>query len=186
MIKNVSITCCMYVVILLTATLVSACNYTRLARMEPRPTEYGLLPDLSVRHVNASLRHVRLMDAPEKEISVTFQVRIMNTGDTSFHETLFIGWIDRPHHIQPTVYDHLGPVTPCTLAPGDSIDLTESWSYPIDQPTTAVKLIVLTDERSIRQNDAQIYHCGAFPVQEERYDNNESFTILYPDSIRNE
>jgi hypothetical protein len=175
-----------YGVIFFTAIFLSGCSYTRLATEASKPTQHCPLSDLAIMKVNTFIGRVQYMDAPEEEISVCLHVRITNTGHAPFHGTVFIGWSDTPDLSHPTVYNHLGPFQPCTLAPGDFIDLTESWTHPLSQPTTTIKFNILTDERSIPHNDASLYHCGAFPVQEERFDNNEGFTLVYPDSIRNE
>lgn len=83
------------------------------------------------------------------------------------------------------MFNYLGPFEPCTLALGDSIFLQNFWAYPLNQPITKVNFIILTDKRLIKQNDASFHKCGAFPVEEYRYDNNESFIIINTDSIMN-
>jgi len=173
-------------VILLIINVLNSCSYTQFAKSQERPNRYHQLADLVVKQVKTSLRRVLYADAPDEQLAVTFNVRVQNIGHAPFEGTLFIGWIDRPEHFQSSQVDHVGPYKPCTLTPGDSIDLSESWSYPLRQSTTPVKLILLTDSRSISQNDAPTYHCGAFPVQEERYDNNQWSVIVQPDSIDRE
>lgn len=187
MTKPFSQICFICGIVPLIALVLTGCNYTRLARSERKPIGHAELPDLAVRGVSTTITPVQYMDAPEEQLHVTITVHIQNIGRAPIVGTLFIGWIDRlDRSTSAGRFDHVGPFKPCTLSPGDSVDLTESWSYPLDQPSTPVELVLLTDTRSISQNDAPLYNCGAFPVQEERYDNNEWSTVVRSDTIKNQ
>ena len=166
----------------LAATLVCGCAYTRLDRPVPSRTESTRLPDLAIASLSTSVQQTRFADGPD-EIQARIQVRVINFGHAPFHGTLFLGWIDRPPVMERKELNYVGPYQPCTLAPGDSVDLARIFYYPIDQPTTEVKVIVLTDQRMMQPDDASIYNCGSSPVMEERYDNNEFITTVYPDSV---
>lgn len=168
-----------YLTSLIVSSLLTDCGYTRLAATPPKPITP--LPDLCVVEFRSSSRLVHMMDAPDDWIEVSSVVRVKNVGHAPFIGTLFVGWTDKREHFRPRAYDHFGPYMPCTLTPGDSVDLLKSWSYPVEQAATPVELTVLTDTRSLPPEDAERFNCGLSPADEERHDNNDTLVVVHPE-----
>ncbi len=163
-----------FMVILSIMTVHCGCGYTRFAardvqRDRARPE---LRPDLALGEITTSLHRSRPMDSPREELSVTFEVQVINVGHAPFNGTVFFSVTADPDHSQPRIYGHAGSVTRCSLAPNQYIVLKGSEGCPLDQQLVLYKVTVLTD-RSTSGHEPYNYRYGLYPVEEERYDNNE-------------